>query len=271
MTELTIEQIHNYINETIIPSFLPIVNEKIFSVIYGLDYKVIICTNQSAKSLGANTWQEVQGSSYKYYNDPEMGKHYFKEAYTDKTAEAIHRHAKKIVQVQQFVMKKGKIVSFIDLLPYNNMFKSYLTTYAPLFHPTKNVVALQSFTVESRFFGFQDHFSQIKDNFPPSRIYTTAKNLTVRELEILFLLANGVTQEQIAQILNISRSTVATIISSQLCSKFGISGSSTKLLSEAAIKNGYYQHVPPSLWQPNIIILDEELAKQINDFPLIED
>jgi hypothetical protein len=45
--------------------------------------------------------------------------------------------------------------------------------------------------------------------------------------------------------------------------KFDIAGSNTRLLGELATQHGYHTSVPKSLWKPNIIILDEEIAQLI--------
>ncbi len=79
----------------------------------------------------------------------------------------------------------------------------------------------------------------------------------------MFLLANGLVQEQIAQILKIHRSTVASIISNQLCIKFGVCGTNTKILSQIAIDYGYHLHLPESLCSPAIIILDDNASALI--------
>ena len=85
--------------------------------------------------------------------------------------------------------------------------------------------------------------------------------------EILFLITNGATQEQISQILNISRSTVSMIIGNQICPKFNIPGANTKILLKEAINAGFYRHMPPSLWKPCIIVLNEDLL----DDPMLKE
>lgn len=248
-----------YLDEVVIPNFMPMLNEKIYSLIIGDDYKMKICTNYSAHALGFDNWIELIGKSYQDYQDIDFAQQIFQEAYNENYSIAIHHHAEKIFQIQQYVMSQGKAVNFIDLLPYNNIFKSFLVTYIPIYHPNREIIALQSFATETRFFGFQDHLDIFENNERLSTSQTHTQKLSQREHEVLFLLANGVTQEQSAQILGVSRSTISTLIMN-LCCKFDISGSNTKLLSKIAIQDGYYQNIPKTLWKPCVIVLEPELV-----------
>ena len=77
----------------------------------------------------------------------------------------------------------------------------------------------------------------------------------------MLLLANGLSQDLIAQTLKVSRSTIANIIANQLCAKFGIPGSNTKLLAQKALKYEFHQTVPASLYRPYVILLDDNSLK----------
>lgn len=85
--------------------------------------------------------------------------------------------------------------------------------------------------------------------------------LSNREDQVLFLLICGITQEQIAQILNVKRATVAAIIRNQISVKLGGSASNTKLIIEATLVLGFLQHILPLLWAPAVITLDGALTK----------
>jgi hypothetical protein len=89
-------------------------------------------------------------------------------------------------------------------------------------------------------------------------------SLPTRQHEILYLILQGIPQEYAAQILNIKRGTLARIISEQICPKFNIHGSNTKLLIEKAMQLGFHRYMPKSLWVPGVIILEEEIASLVN-------
>lgn len=90
-------------------------------------------------------------------------------------------------------------------------------------------------------------------------MYTIPEQLSEREQEILFLLASGMTQQQIAQVLNKGRGTIGVIIKNQLSTKFGIIGSNTKLLAQIAYEYGFHKKMPKSLWRPSVLIMGDEL------------
>jgi DNA-binding CsgD family transcriptional regulator len=261
VTKLTIAEKQAYIDNLINSYFISLIDEQIYSTIYNWEYELVICTHHAARSVGASCYQELIGRSYKEYNNVELAHSVFKEAYTPNNQEAIHHFIKKIYEIQQYVVTHNKVVNFIDLLPYNNQFKSYLETCIPLIHPSGEVIGIQSFSIETRFLGFQEHIHGLLIQ-PSDKIYHSNDRFSPREEEVLFLLANGVTQEQIAQILKVSRSTIATTIAN-LCVKFAIPGSNTKALALAAIRHHCYETIPKSLWQPNVIILEEEVAEKL--------
>ena len=248
-----------YLQEVVIPNFMVLVKQRVYSVIFDYKFEMIICTNLSAESIGRRDWQDVANISFKDHANEERARGFFKEHYTAEKAIFIHQYARKIFELQNVVFEHKRVVSFVDLLPYDGHFKSYLVTYVPIFHPSGEVVALQSFAVPSRFFSHQDFLLEMLDD-KKADFCSTVDELTTREQEIMFLLANGISQDQMAQILNTSRSTIANIIAKQLCNKFGIAGSNTKLLAKIALQCDYHQKIPHTLCRPYIIVLDEDLA-----------
>lgn len=254
---LTIEEKHTYLKENIIPSFMPLVSRNVYSIIFDYDYKVLICTESSAKSVGFDKWEDMVGLSFRDHNDPDMAAKIFGDQYRDESKRYIHEYAEKIHEVQKRVFTDQNVISFLDLLPYKGELKSYIVTYVPIFHPSGEVIAIQSFAARSRFFSHKEYFNRILDSKEGLDLFYSV-DLTTREHEIMFLLANGSTQDQISQILKVSRSTIANIIANQLCVKFGIFGANTKLLTQKALQYNLNQTVPPSLYRPYMIVLDEK-------------
>lgn len=241
-----------YLKEVIIPGFT-LVNEDISSVILDRDCRLVICTNKTARAMGVNSWQELVGTSFGDYENRELQQIVFKRILSDDIdGEQIKKYCKKIYQIQQEAIASRQMVSLIDMLPYAGNITTFLLNYVPIIHPNSEVIGLQCFAIECRFFSFHEHIKQ--DVASESKIYSTQHDLSKREAEILFLLAHNVTQDQISQVLEISRSTVATNIE-RLCGKFGISGSNTKILSQVAINSGFHHHMPQSLWKPSVIVL----------------
>lgn len=251
----------DYLNNKVIPEFKILLDKDIYSLIINRQHQIEICTNKSAQSVGLKNWEELAGSCFKEFADKDKLAEIFKESYSTALKEEIDKYVRKLVTLQEIVFNTCKVVQFIDMLPYNNQFLTYITTYTPIISPDGEVVAIQSFTIQSYVLRFQGHLSPPNNEAEPEGL----NKFTNRELEILFLLSNGATQDQIAQILNISRGTIAAVISNQLCPKFKIAGANTRLLTESAIKAGMYKHMPQSLWRPCLIILNYDLLGIFSD------
>ena len=262
MSILAEHEYRKYMDTVVVPLFSLLIDKDIYSLLINRDLRFEICTNKTAKSAGCSNWQELQGVSFLDYNREDIALRFFKSAYNENTKKGIEEYFKKILLIQNYVLNHQKVVSFIDLLPYNNQFKSYMTTYTPVFHPNGEVVAIQTYAIECRFLGFLEQLNILESNLPSAKKYKPSDKLTIREHEVGFLLSNGSTQDQISQILNISRNTVAAIIRNQLCPKFGIPGANTKLLVNALISAGIQRNMPPTIWKPCIIVLEETLASQ---------
>lgn len=223
-----------------------------YSCIFDEDYNLVMCTNYSAKSLGFASWEDAVGINYKD-NTQGLAQVTFGDSYNDEHKDAINKYAKLIYNIQKSVFTEQKVISFFDLLPYNNQFNTFLVTYIPIFDKYENIVAIQSYAIESKFFGFQEHFYTLYDNSVSRKTEPGYIELTKREEEIMFLLANGLNQEQIAHTLQVSRSTVSSIIANRLSVKFNIAGSNTTYLTKIAMERGYFQHIPPSLFRPFVV------------------
>lgn len=251
----------DYLQNKIIPEFKALIDKDIYSVIINRDHQIEICTTKSAQSVGAHSWEELTGFSFKGFTVNDNFTKIFKESYTTALKDEIYTYAKKLLTLQEIVFDSCKIVQFIDMLPYNNQFLTYITTYTPIIAPSGKVIAIQSFSIQSYVLRFQGHLSSPNEINKPNKL----GNFTNRELEVLFLLSNGATQDQIAQMLNISRGSISAMISNQLCPKFKIAGANTRLLTESAIKAGMYKHMPQSLWRPCLIVLNYDLLGIFSD------
>jgi hypothetical protein len=264
---LTARERQTYIESVVIPNFSPMLNQYICSTLFDVEGKVIICTTKNALDTGFDSWQETVGLSFLDVGH-ELITRTMKDvttAYGDKIIATCH----KIHQILKIAIEQRKVLNYIDLIPYSGHFKSYLNTLIPIFHPSGEVIAVQNLVVEFQMFEFSDFLNdhnqkthikslQIPSKEPPLK-------LPARQHEILYLILQGIPQEYAAQILNIKRGTLARIISEQICPKFNIHGSNTKILIERAMQMGFQHFMPKSLWAPGIIILDPEIAQLVTD------
>lgn len=162
-------------------------------------------------------------------------------------------------------------LSYINFMPYGHTRKPFLETALPIFGDNLDVIGVKVITTEYSLYGQNEYFSELckvssehAESISPNNIplQKTKINLADRQYEIVYLLANGFTQSEVAQILNISRGSVANIVSEQICPKFKIAGSSTKLLIDKAITLGLNKTMPSSLYKPFIIVLNNEITER---------
>lgn len=255
------QEADEYIRDIILPYFNSGIKARMYSTIIDYNYKVIAATDASARSIGLESAEQTFGASYKYYSRVDTANWYFGQFYNAKTADLIHRYARMIFRIQQYVFKHATPASYIDYLPYDKGINSYLVTFSPIFDNGQNVIAIQSIAVSHCQHAYSGYLGKIIDSHT---LEAPDIKLSVREEEVLYLLLSGMTQEQIATILNIKRPTVAAIIRNQLFPKFSIPAGNTKLIVDYARAIGFPKTIPQSLWYPSIIIHDANLAKWID-------
>ena len=249
------QEYREYMDNVVLKCCGNIKERDVLSDIINREHRIEFITDFSAQSVGISNGKLWQGISFYSYNDENVLKQVFKEYYSDETREMIHSYGKKMLQLQKLVFEKCQVVSFIDMLPYNNQFVCYLTSYFPLVHPSGEVVAILSSSIRSHLLHFQEHIDELA-------IEPFADELSPRQQEIMFLLANDVSQEQIAQLLNVTRGTISSIITHQLCPKFAIIGTNARVLSQTARKYGFHRQIPATLWRPALIVLNEGYSQE---------
>ncbi len=265
MTSLSDQELNNYLSQKILPNFASLVDQDIDATLFDISGKALMATNKTATELGFNSYHDLVGMSYDR-NNIDLIKKLFPIS-SDECISNIQICCDIICKVQRFVVEKKRAVTLIDLLPYNNNYATYLSTYFPILHPNGEVVAIETISTCSNIFGFQEYLLKMDESVINTSLFHPEDKgeipFTKREREVLFLLAHNVTQDHIAQILQISRSTVANLIAQRICPKFGIQGANTKLLQRIALEKNYHSEMPQSLWRPSIIILDQELQDLI--------
>ncbi len=235
-----------------------LVNKEMYSLIINRDLEVEIATNFSAQSIGYKSWKSLRGLSCDNYNCPALFKKIFGNKYSKTNHDTFVRQCEKLYLLQQTVIKQGKIIKFIDMLPYGGRQKIFTTSYFPIIHKSGEVIGIHSTSVESSLPRLSLDVLQSDLSLGKN---LSKLQLSAREHEILFLLCYGNTQEKISQVLQIARSTVASIIANQLCPKFSIIGSNARLLVAKALSIGIHLDLPATLWRPCIIVSNDEIGK----------
>lgn len=237
-----------------------VINQNILHTIYDQNCQIIACSNLAAQSVGFNTWNEAVGISYQDTDNLKLMTDIFGCTFNNLFADKIVSVCRKIYKLQKEVLNNNRIINYIDYMPYNEKFVPYLITCVPITRGGKPI-GVQSFAQKCNYINMLHH-SHIINNLLNIELETNHCqeeapniNLTRREHEIIFLLANGLSTEDIFPLLRISKSTISNIITSRLSPKFGLLGSNTKLLANIAKTKGYHKIVPESLSNPCIITL----------------
>lgn len=245
--------IDNFLQQVMIPSLLGIVDKNMISKVHDLDGKILIATNLQARIWGYKSYTELVGKSLRELT-------------------SIINSEKTLVQLEQIrqtVIKEEKIVSYINFFPYNDTMAMLLSYHFPLFNLEGEVVATRVLSEQASLFKHSAVVTQmfkakVEDYQKTPKVVDESIKLTKRQEEILYLLKIGFSQSDAANYLKITRGTLSKIISTQICPRFGIAGSNTKLLVKHVIKTEYFKHIPKSLLKPKVIIIE-------NDFEFLID
>lgn len=248
------QEYREYMDNVVFKCLGNVLEQDIYADIINRDHVIEFMTDLSARSVGSLYGQLLHGRSFYLFKEEALLAQVFKDYYNEATRDMFHYYGEHLIYLQKIVLQQGKVIKFIDMMPYNNEFVCYLTTYFPIVHPSGEVVAILSSSVRSHLLHYSDHL----DDF---EVEPFDGQLSARQHEIMFLLANDVTQEQIAQLLSVTRGTISSVITHQLCPRFSISGTNAKLLAQVARKYGFHRQIPPSLWRPALIVLNDDLQE----------
>ena len=237
-------------NEQFITFFRGMVNKEILSIAYDLDGRVVIATNLQAKLCGYQDYRDL------------IGKTLFKLLPKTKFQKIVL----KLDSIRQEIISTEKMISYVNFFPYQNNLAMLLCYHQPVFSATGEIIGSMMLAKQSSIF---KHTLKINQLFRQSNKFNTnldsiqiPQNLTKREEEILYLLTIGLDQKTIAKYLGVTRGTISKTIACKICSKFGMTGTSSLRLIEKTIQSGYFKHIPKSLLIPKVIVID-------NNFDLI--
>jgi len=254
MKRLTETEKEKYIQDTILPVFQPMSQYDTYTTLFSTKGNILFISQKSAASLSIEPARCI-GMNYQVpseeYIQSLREKHQL-------NIDNIREACKTVYDLQMQVIKNQKSASYIDLIPYNGQFYGYLCILTPLFHPNGQPIALLVNSTRYHLFGLHEFVSMQNLDTIPILHSPDTENLNIklsnRQHEILFLVSNGFSQEHVAQILKVSRGTIAKTISSQICPKFNIDNDSAKLI-HLARQIKIHHKIPKSLWNWYIITL----------------
>lgn len=253
-----------YLDKVIIPYFSGFIHQNIDTGLFTPEGVIIAASIKGANNYSVDH-KELVGMSYLTMSLDFIAKICKNSGIAD--LEGIERLFKKFGKLNQIVSKEKKIINYIDVISYKKHYSATIVTHTPIFNPaTGNVVATQAIGNNFYLYGITDFINNIhkdkEQSLVPLKAFTENINLSQRQHEVLFLLAVGLSQMEIAKVLGITRGTVSSIITHQLTIKFNLVNADAKKLVEHAYKLGLDKYIPPSLYKPRIIILDDEIEQK---------
>lgn len=251
-----------FLDKVVIPYFSGFIHQNIDTGLFTPDGIVIAASVKGANNYGVDH-KELVGMSYHTMNLEFIAK--ICESSEIEDLMGIANLFKKIGKLNQIISLERKVINYIDVIPYKNHYSATIVTHLPIINPiTDNVVATQAIGNNFYLYGIVDYINNIRkeQNLVPLKPFVENINLSQRQHEVLFLLTVGLSQIEIAKVLGITRGTVSSIITHQLSNKLGLVNVDTRKLIELACNMGLDKYIPPSLYRPRVIILDNEIEQK---------
>lgn len=255
---LAVAETQKYFENIIKPSFSPLINCNVTACIWDANGTMIIATNKYAKMFGFTCWEDLVGRNAKTDMLETL------PVLTNVSAEIQSQGLdvlRQVIAIRESVIQKKIPISAILIHPFAKVFNHTLIIHqSPIFHPCGETIGVELTLNEFDVFGINDYldgFDNKSLDIPSSitTVDTLPIPLTARQHEIIFLITLGLSQREAAQILKISRSTIAkTLI--EISDKFGIYGNDTSKLIAKARKLNIHKQIPSSLCKPWVIVLD---------------
>ena len=250
-----------YIKEVVIPGVMPLVDRNINTVIWDINGYFVFASNSFARGLGFASWKDLEG---KFSGALTRDSYPILKNAPDLALDAANQIIAKLHELKDKVIETGLPISAILIHPFHRLYRSArLNHYIPIFHPNGKVIAIQLFGESFRLFGLRDYLSNYTNqSYSNEHIIKSNSDLPIalskRQHEIVFLLAIGLTQREAAEILQITRGTLAKVAAEVICPKFDIFDGNTTIMIEKARELNFHNLIPVSLCRPWVIVVNED-------------
>ena len=151
----------------------------------------------------------------------------------------------KIRDYNRLVIESKIDYQYLLNIELNDGIRSYRINTCPVFNPDGEVVAVE---IKAKIFCLFPFSQLIKEGIKAMpRLSSESINLSLRQKQIVFYLLLNYSQNTIAELLGISRGTIAKIIAEDICPKFNIPGSSATLLINEILKYDFQYIIPQGI------------------------
>lgn len=258
---LSSEEKQEYLNQIIRTTFVPLTSTSSRMAVINTNMEIAWLTKALAKFFDKET------STLEKLIDPFQPSFEFIQQFCLRhrvSPEIFIDTFQKTSKIIQKVIDKKHSANFVVLMPLHKSLLGYGRIATPLLHPNGEVVGVQLIGYNYSLFGIQEFVHLIdKAEYRPKMFYPedignpnyNKRKLSQRQGEILFLVAQGISQELSAQILNIKRGTLSKVITDQICPKFDIFPPNYIKLLEMAHKENYDKYIPERFWKTQVFEL----------------
>ena len=186
-----------------------------------------------------------------------FGDNYFTNTFNEKfinclLEEQTSKVVDKIREYNRLVIESKTDYQYLINIKLPNGITSYRINIYPLFSGKGEVIGLEIRAKEFCLFPL-NHI--IKDEINTNIKLSSSKiKLTRRQKQIIFYLLLGYSQRMTAELLRISRGTVAKIIAEEICPKFNLPGTSSSMLVAEIVKYDFKYLIPSGILDTPTII-----------------
>lgn len=159
-------------------------------------------------------------------------------------------------RLRQKVIQTEDVVSYINIAPFPQGTAVFQAYHLPIWNPSGKIIGTKTISGNNNVFHdvilLRNRFIKRK-TLPNRELINSLPELTSLEYKIILLLSLGLSQNNVASLLNIARGTIANTISERICPKFGLHGANTKLLISLLMEIEYFNHMPYDMISPILI------------------
>lgn len=221
-----------YLDQLIKSYYAGMYKSKIKIIVGNMQGEIIFTTNEAAKLFEINPYQGNIDQQIRQAFEKKITNNKFNEEFK---------------KIRPLVLENQNLEKFFLNIPIDGVNRSFVILSRAIFNPTGEVIGAELMISDYAFFPLKYH---LRNEINQSQNHKLKNfKLTEREYLILFYLALGYTQDEIADAMEITRGTVARMIHDKLYVKFNITQRTSEDLIKTALKLGIMMNVPLSILQ----------------------
>lgn len=231
----------NFIDSIIMPFCIGSVDLCDSFVIHDIYGKIIIASNKLAHSLGYQNWHEIKGKTDRELNiAPDNNK-----VYDDWD------------ELRQKVIHDKVSIYYLNFLNFSYGFDIHANIIFPILTPDGSVAATRIFAKKFKWLQPANCFNTLNEESNNATVNPLEYTLTKQEYEIIFMIYIGLSQEEAAKSLGMSRSNIAKILNTKIYPKFDIKDKNLDTFLNKLNENNVIITVPKQFGCSRCIIIQD--------------